>query len=297
MNNTPFPNLCAAATLTALALLLSSCSSTQNSGYNPPRQTVQLVQAPQQPLIIPQVTNPLDLPGKDQPGYVNPYPAGSYEHFVAQAGYPKIMDVYSNDQILSQITASNSKIIICIPQQRARVYVNGKVGLDWPVSTGTNGHETPTGVFRVMEKNENHHSNRYGKFVNASGKTVNGNADTADGVPEGLTFTPAPMPNWHRLTWDGVGIHTGKVIPGRRLSHGCIRSPHSAAQKLFKYSVMGMPAYITRAVEDYNRGGFVRPIDVKYRPIPGNDYTDLKQPVKTIPAGTTASASASTPSA
>ncbi len=272
--------LAAGTALSALTLLLASCVQNAPSGYQPP-QTVAVIQQP----IIPQVAaNPLDLPGKDQPTYVNPYPAGTYEHFVAKAAYPTTMEIYSDDALLDQITVSNSKIIICIPQQRARVYVNGKVALDWPVSTGTNGHETPTGVFRVMEKTKDHKSNRYGKFVNSSGKTVNGNADTAGGVPEGLTFNPAPMPNWHRLTWDGVGIHTGKVVPGKRLSHGCIRSPHAAATKLFEHSAMGMPCYITRAVEDYNRGGFVRPIDVKYRPIPGNDYTDLKQPVKVIPA-------------
>ncbi len=277
----------AGAAYCALSLLLPSCSSdSQPQGYQPPQNAPTVVV--QQPVVVQQTINPLDLPGKDQPTYVNPYPAGTYEHFVAKREYPLTMEIYAEENLLDQITVNNSKIVICIPQQRARVYVNGKVALDWPVSTGTNGHETPTGVFRVMEKNKDHHSNRYGKFVNESGKTVNGNADTKNGVPEGLTFSPAPMPNWHRLTIDGVGIHTGKVIPGKRLSHGCIRSPHAAATKLFEHSAMGMPCYITRAVEDYNRGGHVRPIDVKYRPIPGNDYTDTVQPVKIIPAATTA---------
>ncbi len=279
MKQHPSAPILSGSALAALALLLASCA--QTGPVAPPQN---LTYIPQPVVIQADAPNPLDLPGKDQPTYVNPYPAGTYEHFVAQPSYPKSMDVYADEALLDQITVSNAKIIICIPQQRARVYVNGHVALDWPVSTGTNGHETPTGVFRVMEKNKDHHSNRYGKFVNASGKTVNGNADTANGVPEGQTFVPAPMPNWHRLSWDGVGIHTGKVIPGRRLSHGCIRSPHAAATKLFEHSAMGMPCYITRAVEDYNRGGFVRPIDVKYRPIPGNDYTDLAQPYKTIPA-------------
>ena len=34
-----------------------------------------------------------------------------------------------------------------------------------------------------------------------------------------------------------------------------------------------MPAYISRAVEDYPRGGSVRSIDVMYRP--GGDHTDM----------------------
>jgi|GEM_PF-1008006 len=279
--------LLSTATLTT-ALIVTSCSDVQQ-----PQESATV--APQNyympgVLLMPGApgsgvyngVNPLNISGKDQPGYVNAYPEGSYEHFVASPEYPKTMKEYINEPLMKQLTAQNSKLIICIPQQRARVYVNGRVGMDWPVSTGTNGHETPTGVFRVIEKNKDHHSNRYGKFVNAQGRTTDSNADASKGTPEGMTFRPASMPNWHRLTWDGVGVHGGKVIAGRRLSHGCIRTPYSTAAKFFEYSAMGMPAYITRAVEDYYKGGAVKPIDVKYRPKPGNDYTDL--PITPKPA-------------
>lgn len=277
--------------LTLSALLPAACvvqpyppgANVYPAGQQPLPQPQQLV------FVEPTAVNPLDLPNKNAPGYQNPYPAGTYEYFVAQPAYPKTMETYSDDVLLNRLTVSNSKIVICIPQQRARLYVEGKVALDWPVSTGTNGHETPTGVFRVMEKDKNHKSNRYGKFVNAQGKTINSNADLSQGLPEGATFNAAGMPNWHRLTWDGVGIHGGKVIAGKRLSHGCIRTPYAVAAKLFEHSEFGMPVYISRAVEDYNRGGYVRPIDVKYRPKPGNDYTDIApQQIRTIPAPATA---------
>lgn len=222
--------------------------------------------------------NPLDISGKKGKGYVNPYPQGSYEHFAAQPEYPVTSKVYKNKELLDNITAVNSKIIVCLPQQRARLYVEGKVAYDWPVSTGRDGHETPTGAFRVLEKQPDHKSNRYGKFVSSSGRTVNSNADTAKGVPKNCTFRPASMPHWNRFTWDGVGLHGGRVVPGRRLSHGCIRTPYKVAADLYNYTVQGMPAYITRAVEDYNKGGAVKPIDVKYRP--GGDYTDMAQPAK-----------------
>lgn len=236
--------------------------------------------APQAPIIL-KGTNPLDLPGKRKAGYANPYPKGTYEHWVARPSYPKTLSSYTNDELLSQLTVNNSKIIICIPQQRARLYVQGKVAMDWPVSTGTYGHETPTGVFRVQEKEKDHKSNRYGKFINSKGRVASSNADLSQGMPKGMTFRPAGMPNWHRLTWDGVGIHGGRVVAGKRLSHGCIRSPYDIAAKLYEYSKVGMPVYISRAVEDYNTGGGLKPIDVKYRPKPGNDYTD--QPIQTRP--------------
>jgi lipoprotein-anchoring transpeptidase ErfK/SrfK len=148
--------------------------------------------------------------------------------------------------------------------------------MDWPVSTGTDGHKTPTGTFRIIEKKEDHKSNRYGRFVNEAGKTTNSNADASLGIPEGTSFVASPMPYWHRLTLDGVGLHVGKVVPGKRLSHGCIRSPRNAIKKFYEYSVVGMPAYILYPVEDYNRGGAVRSIDVRYRP--SGDHTDMPLP-------------------
>ncbi len=219
--------------------------------------------------------NILDIPGKNAAGYKNPYPAGSYAHFVAQKKYPKTLEVYSNDELLKTLTRDNSKIIICIPQQRARLYIGDHVALDWPVSTGTKGHETPTGVFRVMEKDKDHKSNRYGRFINSRGRTSNSNADLSKGLPDGHSFRPASMPNWLRLTPDGVGIHGGRVVAGRRLSHGCIRTPYAVAAKLYEHAVVGMPVYVSRAIEDYSRGGYLKPIDIKYRPEPGSDYTDM----------------------
>lgn len=226
------------------------------------------------PVVDTQGMNPLDMPGKKAANYKNPFPEGTYEHFAAQRAYPTISAVYSDERLLAETTATNAKIIVCLPQQRARLYVYGRVALDWPVSTGVDGHETPTGVFRVLEKRRKHYSNRYGKWVNSKGRVLDSNADRSKKSPAGADFKPASMPNWHRLTWDGVGIHGGRVVPGRRLSHGCIRSPYDTVSKLYEYSAMGMPVYVSRAVEDYNSGGSVRPIDVKYRP-GSSDYTDL----------------------
>ena len=86
-------------------------------------------------------------------------------------------------------------VVVNIQEQMAYVYRNGlRIGRT-SVSTGKAGHETPTGVFTILEKHEEHYSNKYNN---------------------------APMPFMQRLTWDGVALHAGK-IPGYQASHGCVR--------------------------------------------------------------------------
>lgn len=160
------------------------------------------------------------------------YDASSYEHFVASKEYPKTMLCFTDPTLMAQ-AKGHCTVFICLDQQRGRLYVHGKVAADWPVSTGVNGRLTPTGKFRVLEKKETYASNMYGVMYNAEGKRVNGDAQITDEVPEGGKFVPSPMPYWQRITWDGVGMHIGNVKAGRRLSHGCIRTPRAMAKTLY----------------------------------------------------------------
>lgn len=162
-----------------------------------------------------------------------------YEKFISDGLYPKIMDIYLDEELLAK---ANKKcpIYICLSQQRGRLYVDNQVAADWPVSTGIPGRDTPTGKFRITQKKEQYASNRYGKMYDAEGKCINSDADAFTmQVPEGGKFVGSPMPNWMRLTGDGVGMHTGKVRAGQRLSHGCIRTPHRMAMKLFAITDIG----------------------------------------------------------
>jgi len=179
-----------------------------------------------------------------------PYAEGSYEHFICSNGYPTTMEIY-RDEALLQKAGRRSSVHICLQQQRGRLYVDGKVAADWPVSTGVSGRETPTGTYSVIEKKKSYASNLYGNIKDANGKTVKYNADMSkDVVPEGGTFIGSPMPNWMRLTWDGLGMHTGKVKAGQRLSHGCIRTPGSMASELFTITGMGTRVYVVDELED-----------------------------------------------
>ena len=107
-------------------------------------------------------------------------------------------------------------VVVNIKEQTAYVYRNGlRIGRS-SVSTGKEGHETPTGVFTILEKHAEHYSNKY-----------NG----------------APMPFMERLTWDGVALHAGK-IPGYPASHGCVRLPYAFSELLFGATTTGVTVVI-----------------------------------------------------
>ena len=112
-------------------------------------------------------------------------------------------------------------IVIGLEEQRAVVYRNGvRIGSS-PVSTGKAGHETPTGVFNILEKRREHYSNLYGN---------------------------APMPFMQRLTWDGIALHAGH-LPGYPASHGCVRLPYDFSEALFGITERGMTVVVAQQLE------------------------------------------------
>ncbi len=101
--------------------------------------------------------------------------------------------------------------VVSIAKQRITVYgPQGVIGHS-PVSTGMRGHDTPTGVFTILQKNRFHRSNIY---------------------------SGAPMPFMQRLTWSGVALHAG-ALPGYPASHGCVRLPAAFAQDLWDTTRLG----------------------------------------------------------
>lgn len=102
-------------------------------------------------------------------------------------------------------------VYVDLTRQVADIYRNGvRIGVS-TVSTGKPGHETPTGVFAILQKDRNHHSS---------------------------TYNNAPMPFQQRLTWDGVALHAGG-LPGYPESHGCVHLPYKFAEQLFGTTSMG----------------------------------------------------------
>src|SRR5262245_45063766 len=102
--------------------------------------------------------------------------------------------------------------IVSIKSQHVTIYDAEGWILRAPVSTGTKGRETPSGIFTVLQKDKDHRSNLY---------------------------DDAWMPHMLRITWSGIALHGGP-LPGYPASHGCIRMPYGFADKLFDKVKLGM---------------------------------------------------------
>jgi len=164
---------------------------------------------------------------------VNPYPAGTYDHFKAEPKYPKTYDVWKNEEVYSRTNESNAKIFIDLKTQRGMLMNGEEVALDYPICSGIKSRPTPPGTYKILEKIVDKHSNRYGRIYDAEGNVVNGDADAIlDPIPEGGRFQGAAMRYWMRLTWDGVGHHIGPVkrYPA---SHACIRGPSGTIPSVY----------------------------------------------------------------
>ncbi len=133
-------------------------------------------------------------------------------------------------------------IEIDLQDQLAYLIEDGAVVLSTPISSGRAGHYTTPGRFKIIEKEQNHFSNMYGKIVDARGRTIVADADSDMRVPRGGRFVPAPMRYFMRFN-GAEGMHAG-YLPGRPASHGCVRLPEENAIALFESVPVGTPVTV-----------------------------------------------------
>ncbi len=102
-------------------------------------------------------------------------------------------------------------VLVSVPQQTMHVFRNGILIGRTSISSGSQGHATPAGVYSILEKKETHRSKKY---------------------------NDAPMPYMQRLTWSGIAMHSGQ-LPGYAASHGCIRLPYDFSTRLYSVTSSG----------------------------------------------------------
>lgn len=152
--------------------------------------------------------------------------------------------LYKNKKVLEAMTPGDSKLQINLTNQRVKLYSGDQLALESQISTGTEGHRTPTGKFSILEKKVNKKSNRYGKWVNASsGETLVSDGDSRKRPSGNAEFRGTAMPYWMRVTWRGVGMHIG-YVPLYAASHGCIRVPREVQPLIYSKTRVGTPVEI-----------------------------------------------------
>ncbi len=134
-------------------------------------------------------------------------------------------------------------VVIDIEEQTASFYKGGKLVGVSAISSGREGHETPPGNFKIIDKDIDHASNLYGDYVDAQGTIVKANVGVkVDPVPPGAHFEGAKMPYFMHFA-NGVGMHQG-FLPGVPDSHGCIRMPEQMAKIYFANVQKGTPVTV-----------------------------------------------------
>jgi hypothetical protein len=130
-------------------------------------------------------------------------------------------------------------IVIDLSDQKASFYRGSKLVGVSAISSGREGYGTPTGSYKITQKNPNHVSNLYGDYVNAQGDVLVKNVSKGkDPIPPGGIFAGSPMPYFMRLNRTAVGMHQG-FLPGVPDSHGCIRMPERMVKIFFENAPTG----------------------------------------------------------
>lgn len=116
-------------------------------------------------------------------------------------------------------------ILIVLDRQFLGAYEHGVLVASYPISSGREGNETPTGRFRVTRKDATHVSSMY---------------------PEPTGGWPMPWAlRFHRsMYW----IHGGELV-GHPASHGCVRMFPEDAERLFGWAEIGTRVRIVRTLE------------------------------------------------
>ena len=130
--------------------------------------------------------------------------------FIATMTAASMLSITSVSAVLAN--GGPVQVVVSLKDQHMTVYRGLTTIMSSNISSGKKNHDTPTGIFSVLQKNRHHRSNIYSN---------------------------APMPFMQRLTWSGIALHASNSVPRYPASHGCIRMPHKFAGKLFKMGTFG----------------------------------------------------------
>jgi hypothetical protein len=132
------------------------------------------------------------------------------------------------------------EIKVSLSKQRAYVMEGGDMLLAMPITVGAPDTPTPTGTFRILNKEHKHRASAHGYAYRGSEvkKTSLRNK------PSGGAFKGTPMPYWCEFK-PSYGFHTGWVKHSPSTNDGCIRMHENLAPKFFRLVSVGTPVSIS----------------------------------------------------
>lgn len=169
--------------------------------------------------------------------------SGTYASFKKKVNLRKSFKIFEDKSLLKKATGKNTKLTVDISEQRVKLYVNGKVALSSPCTTGAKrkfepntkiyrDKRTPKGIFKITEKISDKRSTIFGKFYR-NGKVVYKGDRRKYRGPK-AKYKGASLKNWMRLTSSGIGLHASKYVKRNPGTNGCIRLPYKVSQTIFK---------------------------------------------------------------
>jgi len=165
--------------------------------------------------------------------------------------------VFKDAKLLAQAKHKPTYIKVDVSEQRLRFYVDGKVALDSPCTTGSKhkfepntkiyrDKRTPMGTFRIKEKIADKRSTIFGDIYINGRKVYHGDRRKYRGSWKNAKFVGASLKHWMRLTSSGIGLHASKYVKRYPGTNGCIRLPYSVAHTLFAKVDKGTKVKIVR---------------------------------------------------
>jgi len=169
----------------------------------------------------------------------------NYSKFKANTNLRKSFKIFKDNALLKKANGRNTKLKIDISEQRVRLYVNNRVALDSPCTTGAKrkfepntriyrDKRTPKGSFKITEKISDKRSTIFGKYYRNGKLVYTGDKRKYRGSKRGLKYKGASLKNWMRLTSSGIGLHASKHIKRNPGTNGCIRLPYKISKTIFK---------------------------------------------------------------
>ncbi len=165
-----------------------------------------------------------------------------YADFKKNTNLKKSFSVFKDKSLLAKARGNNTRLKVDVSEQRIRLYVDNKVALCSPCTTGAKrklepntrvirDKRTPKGTFKITEKITDKRSTIFGKYYRNGKMVYKGDRRKYRGPK--AKYVGASLKNWMRLTSSGIGLHASKYVKRYPGTNGCIRLPFKVAHTIF----------------------------------------------------------------